>query len=106
MTLRRSLLLMVASLVVTSPAGAADIGDQDSLASVEVHAFASQGFILSKDNNYIDTNSNHGSLQFSELGINFTKRLGDRLRIGMQIFAQDPGPTGSYDAKLNWFYLD
>ena len=35
--------LALASWLVTSPALAVDIGSEDSLASVEVHAFASQG---------------------------------------------------------------
>jgi len=35
--------LAVALCLVTSPASAVDIGSQDSVASVEVHAFASQG---------------------------------------------------------------
>ena len=46
-------LLAAALCAVSSPAFGADVGSPDSLASVEVHAFASQGFILSKDNNYL-----------------------------------------------------
>jgi hypothetical protein len=98
--------LALASWLVTSPALAVDIGSEDSLASVEVHAFASQGFIVSKDNNYLDADTTHGSFQFSELGVNLTKNLTDRFRVGLQLFAQDLGPTGSYDIKADWFYLD
>src|SRR5271154_6617348 len=82
---------------VTSPALAVDVGSEDSLASVEVHAFASQGFILSKDNNYLAADTTHGSFQFSELGVNLTKSLTDRFRVGLQLFAQDLGPTGNYN---------
>lgn len=98
--------VMVAISLVTSPALAVDIGSEDSLASMEVHAFASQGFILSKDNNYLDANTTHGSFQFSELGVNLTKSLTDRFRVGLQLFAQNLGPTGNYDIKADWFYLD
>jgi hypothetical protein len=87
-------------------AEAAEIGNPDDLASVEVHAFASQGFILTKDNNYLDTDTTHGSFQFSQIGINFTKTFLGRLRFGMQLFAQDFGPNGNYNAKADWFYLD
>jgi hypothetical protein len=106
MPLRRSFVLVLISMTLAGRAEAVEIGDEDAPASVEVHAFVSQGFILSKDNNYIDTNSSRGSLQYSELGINFTKRIGDKLRVGMQLFAQDLGPTGNYNAKLDWAYLD
>src|SRR5438105_3774781 len=99
-------LALAAASLVASPAAAVDLGDKDDPASVEVHAFASQGYLLSKDNNYIDTGSSHGTLQFSEIGINFTKTLGDRLRFGVQLDAQDLGTTGNYNAKADWFYAD
>jgi hypothetical protein len=98
--------LAAASFFCASPVTAAEIGSEDSLASVEVHAFGSQGFIATTKNNYIDTNSTHGSFQFSEIGINFTKVLVDKLRFGVQLFAEDLGPTGSYNARADWFYLD
>src|SRR5258708_35984070 len=78
----------------------------DTAAAVEVHAFASQGFILTRDNNYLANKTTNGSFQFSEVGINFTKSVTDKLRVGVQLFAQDLGPTGNYNAKVDWFYLD
>ena len=100
------LLLAAASFFCASRVTAAEIGDEGSLASVEVHAFGSQGFIATTRNNYIDTNSTHGSFQFSEIGINFTKVLVDKLRFGVQLFAEDLGPTGNYNVRADWFYLD
>jgi hypothetical protein len=99
-------LLALALLAFAVPAEAAEIGNPDDLASVEVHAFASQGFILTKDNNYLDPDTTHGSFQFSQIGINFTKTFLGRLRFGMQLVAEDFGPMGNYDAKVDWFYLD
>jgi hypothetical protein len=98
--------LAAALLFIAPRARALDIGTGSDLTTVEVHAFASQGFILSKDNNYLSSDTTHGSFQFSELGINFTKNLTDKLRFGAQLFAQDLGPTGSYDIKADWFYMD
>jgi hypothetical protein len=103
---RLGVAVAVAMISVATPASAVDIGSEDSLASVELHAFASQGFILSKYNNYLDVDTTHGSFQFSELGVNLTKNLTDRFRVGLQLFAQNLGPTGSYDIKADWFYLD
>ncbi len=99
--------LALAPCAKASPALAADLGPSDSLASVEVHAFASQGFILTNNNNsYLAADTTHGSFQFSELGVNLTKSLTDRFRVGLQLFAQDLGPTGNYNIKADWFYLD
>src|SRR5260221_2818231 len=99
-------LLVLALALVARRAGAAEIGSEGELLSVDVHAFASQGLILTTGNNYLADNTTHGSLQFSEIGINFTKSLTDKLRMGVQLFAQDLGPTGNYNAKMDWFYLD
>jgi hypothetical protein len=99
-------LLAAAAFSFERPAHALDLGSEDSMASVEVHAFASQGFILSKDNNYLSADTTHGSFQFSELGVNLTKKLTDRFRVGLQLFAQDLGPTGNYNVRADWFYLD
>jgi hypothetical protein len=74
-------------------------------APVEIHAFVSQGFIKTTANNYL-AKSERGSFELNEVGINFTKLLGDRLRLGMQLFSRDLGPIGDYRAKLDWFYLD
>jgi len=106
MTPHRSLRLAVALSVVASRADAVGIGAEGDPLSVEVHAFASQGFILSKDNNYIDAASSRGSFQLSEIGVNLTKTVGERLRFGVQLFAQDFGTSSNYNAKMDWFYAD
>jgi hypothetical protein len=85
-------------------AGATDA--DDALASpIEVHGFVSQGFIKSTSNDYL-ADSQRGSFEFSEVGINFSKQLGDRLRVGMQLFTHDLGPLGNYRTRFDWFYLD
>ena len=73
---------------------------------VEIHAFASQGFILTTGNDYIAPDTKHGSFQLSEVGINFTKEVADRLRFGVQAFAQNLGAGGNFNLKADWFYLD
>jgi hypothetical protein len=72
---------------------------------VDVHGFVSQGFIKTTANNYL-AKSKSGSFEFSEVGINFTKGLTDRLRVGLQLFTHDLGPTGNYRTRFDWFYLD
>ncbi|MET0595699.1 MAG: hypothetical protein ABW133_23580 [Polyangiaceae bacterium] len=90
---------MAASFVRVHPARA------DDSPPVEVHAFVSQGFIKTTDNNYL-ADSKRGSFEFTEVGLNFTKTLSDQMRVGMQLFTRDLGPIGNYTPQFDWFYLD
>lgn len=72
---------------------------------IDIHAFVSQGFLWTTDNNYL-ASSESGSVEFTEAGINFTKALTPDLRVGLQLFARDLGPIGNYSAKFDWYYLD
>jgi len=71
----------------------------------QLHAFVSQGFIKTTENNYL-AESERGSLEFTEAGINVTKDLTDKLRVGMQLFARRIGPIGGFSVQFDWFYLD
>jgi hypothetical protein len=95
----------VAALLVTASSGAraAELSAGD--AALDVHGFVSQGALLSTGNNYL-ARSEHGSFQFTEVGINFTSQLTDRLRLGVQMFAHNLGPVGNYELGADWFYLD
>jgi hypothetical protein len=101
--LATSALTLAATVPV--PADAADIESSRSAPTVEIHGFVSQGFIKSTDNNYL-VNSSRGSFEFSELGLNFTSQLTERLRVGAQIFAFDLGTLGNYRTVADWYYLD
>jgi hypothetical protein len=72
---------------------------------LQLHGFVSQGFLLTTGNNYL-ADSQQGSFEFAEAGLNVTATLSDKLRAGMQLFARDLGPTGDYGATVDWFYLD
>lgn len=71
----------------------------------QIHAFVSQGALLTTANNYL-ADTERGSLAFSEAGINFTKQIDDRLSVGVQLFAQYLGDAGNYRANFDWLYLD
>jgi hypothetical protein len=86
-------------------ARAVDIGPAGEPASVAVHGFVSPGFIASTGNNYL-ANTKGGTFEFTEVGINFTFPLTDKLRTGLQLFARDLGRVGNYSPKADWFYLD
>src|SRR5262245_42625101 len=95
----------VAALIagIAGPALGDDGAGDDT--PLQVHGFASQGALLTSDNNYL-ARTERGSLEFTEAGINFTKALDDRLSLGLQLFARDLGPEGTYSAKFDWLYLD
>lgn len=71
----------------------------------EVHGFVSQGFLKTSKNNYL-AQSERGSFEFTEVGLNFTKQITDNFRVGMQLFMRDLGPLGDYKPQFDWFYLD
>lgn len=103
---RGSLTLIILALLAAGRAHSQAVEEDvaDPLA-LQVHGFVSQGFLITTENNYL-AESERGSFEFSEVGINFTKSLTDDLRVGLQLFARDLGPVGNYDAQLDWFYVD
>lgn len=103
---RRLLPVLAFLLAVVAPcrAKAADIPVVDEH-KVEVHGFVSPGFVVTTGNNYL-AKSKRGSFEFSEVGLNFTVQLTEKLRTGVQIFAHDLGPIGNYSPKADWYYLD
>jgi hypothetical protein len=73
---------------------------------IEIHGFASQGFVLTTGNDYLVLDSTRGSFQLSELGLNFSKQLTDKLRFGAQFYARNFGIAGNYVPQVDWFHLD
>jgi hypothetical protein len=80
-------------------------GDVPDDTAIQIHGFVSQGGLLTTDNNYL-AHTEHGSLEFTEAGLNFTKPIDDRLSVGAQLFARDLGPDGNYSAKFDWLQID
>src|ERR1051325_5762815 len=94
------------ALLIAAAGGTARAEDEaGDEAALQVHGFASQGALLTSDNNYL-AHTKRGSLEFTEAGINFTKSFDEHLRLGSELFARDLGPTGSYAANFDWLYLD
>ena len=69
------------------------------------HGFISQGFIKSTANNYLG-NSQEGSFDLTEVGLNATKALGSNIDLGAQLFARKFGPSENYNVKFDWFYAN
>ena len=72
---------------------------------IDIHGFLSQGYLHTSDNNYL-ADTEDGTFEFNEFGINFSKDLTDKLRVGIQLFSKDLGPYGNNDVEIDWAYGD
>jgi hypothetical protein len=73
---------------------------------VQIHGFASQGFVYTNDNNWLTMNSSQGSGAFTDFGINASTNVTDRLRIGAQLYDRNLGQLGQYHPSLDWAVVD
>ncbi|MDJ0840278.1 MAG: hypothetical protein QNK37_27455 [Acidobacteriota bacterium] len=71
------------------------------LKDLEVHGFISQGYLESSEHD-IWAPTRDGTFEFSEIGLNLSKRLGENLRVGLQLFARDLGDLGNHEVELDW----
>ena len=73
---------------------------------VDIHGFISQGNLKSDEYNYLAHDAADGSFQFNEMGINFSKQMTDKLRVGVQLFARDLGDVANDEITIDWAYGD
>ncbi|MDY6839807.1 MAG: porin [Thermodesulfobacteriota bacterium] len=108
--MKKSMVIMTAVLIGILSMGnvqAQAQGDvSDVLDSVDIHGFISQGYLQSDDNNYLANDTEDGTFQFNEFGINFATQLTDELRLGLQLFARDLGDLGNDEIELDWAFAD
>lgn len=100
MKLRAILSVALLTIVAGSSAVALDFGP------LSLHGTASQGFMQSTDNNYIE-DSKDGTFDFREYGLNAMWQTPlDSLRIGAQVFGREYGAVGNDSVYLDWAYAD
>jgi len=73
---------------------------------VQIHGFASQGFVYTDQNNWLTMHSNQGSAAFTDFGANVSMGLSDRLRIGAQFYDRNLGNLGDWHPSLDWAFAD
>lgn len=74
--------------------------------TVQVHGFASQGFVYTNDNNWLTMNTSRGSGAFTDFGLNMSTRVVERLRVGAQVYDRNLGQLGQYHPSLDWAVAD
>ncbi len=78
---------------------AAEVGN------VDIHGFVSQGYLYSDENNFL-ADTEGGTTQFNEVGVNFSSDVTDRLRVGLQLLSRDLGEFGNNEFALDWAFMD
>ena len=87
-------------------AGSAQVHAQDFKLfdhNIQIHGFASQGFVHTDDNNWLTMNtSGFGSGEFTDFGANASTEITDKLRIGAQLYDRNLGGLGQWHPTLDW----
>ena len=73
---------------------------------VQIHGFASQGFVYTNTNNWLTMNSSQGSAAFTDFGFNVSTSVTDKLRVGAQLYDRNLGQLGQYHPSLDWAVAD
>jgi len=93
--------LFVCTVQITLHAQDFKVFDRD----VQVHGFASQGFVHTDDNNWLTMyTSNVGSGEFTDFGGNVSMQVNDQFRVGAQIYDRNLGGLGTWHPELDWAY--
>lgn len=73
---------------------------------VQVHGFASQGFVYTDENNWLTMNTSQGSAAFTDFGLNLSTQVSDKFRVGVQVYDRNLGQLGQYHPSLDWAVVD
>jgi hypothetical protein len=73
---------------------------------VQIHGFASQGFVYTDQNNWLTMHSSQGSGAFTDFGANTSSQITDRFRVGAQVYDRNLGNLGEWHPSLDWAFAD
>jgi hypothetical protein len=74
--------------------------------TVQIHGFASQGFVYTDQNNWLTMHSSHGSGAFTDFGVNLSTQVTDKLHIGAQVYDRNLGNLGEWHPTVDWAVVD
>src|SRR5579863_10199666 len=74
--------------------------------TVQVHGFASQGFVYTNQNNWLTMHSSQGSGAFTDFGANVSMQITDKFRVGAQIYDRNLGNLGEWHPSVDWAFAD
>lgn len=96
----KKILLLMVFLGMSWQASAFDLD------RIQIHGFASQGYLLSNRYNYLNAETEDGTVEFNEFGLNVMSSMTDRLRLGIQLLARDLGDDGNDEITVDWAFGD
>lgn len=71
----------------------------------QIHGFASQGYLLSDGNNFYG-DSQRGSTELREIGLNANWRLNNSLNFAGQLLSRDAGATDNGNLRVDFLFAD
>lgn len=74
--------------------------------TVQVHGFASQGFVYTNQNNWLTMDTTEGSGAMTDMGLNASMQVTDKFRIGAQVYDRNLGQLGQWHPSLDWAVAD
>ena len=74
--------------------------------TVQVHGFASQGFVYTSANNWLTMNTSSGSGAMTDVALNVSSQVTDSLWIGAQVYDRNLGQLGQWRPSLDWALAD
>ena len=96
---RTALSLLPGALALFAPLAHGDLND------VSYGGFVSVGYIETSQYNYL-VDSEGGSFQFAEVGLNASWSPLDRTKLNGQLFAFELGQYGNYDPIIDYLFVD
>jgi hypothetical protein len=72
------------------------------LSGIVVHAYVSQGFLFTSNNNYLSMKSSDGSPQWTDAAVNISDSVADNLRVGVQLHMYQLGEFGGSNVFVDW----
>ncbi len=73
---------------------------------IQIHGSFSQGFLYTGHDNWLEFDTEGGSLELNDMVLNARVDLSDSWSFGLQILSRDFGETGNNKLELDWAYFD
>tara|TARA_R110001592_G_scaffold180190_1_gene422370 strand:+ start:599 stop:1819 length:1221 start_codon:yes stop_codon:yes gene_type:complete len=92
-------------LLILITANASAEQSNDWIKQIQIHGFATQGLVFTTDNNFYG-DSDHGSADFTELGINANMQISPKMRLAGQLLSRHAGNMDDGSLRLDYAILD